>query len=185
MNDAKEMLKPDASYKNGFKFDHVWHLMKDFEPTSNATATPQYQRQSPYQSPSTGAGSSSGTDVGLPSLNLNDNEEIKASKKMNKFMNKNYEVIMKRNEVQAEKNAIKQRLAYDKIMFTDLNSITDPVFHEFIKNEQIQILRKRAERRVDTSEQGSQYRASQLKNLEKNFKDPDKVFKIKMKDLKT
>ncbi|KAJ9555950.1 hypothetical protein OSB04_010564 [Centaurea solstitialis] len=164
MNDAKEMLKLDASYKKGFKFDHVWHLMKDFEPTSNATATPQYQRQSPYQSPSTGAGSSSGTDVGITltqrpigvrkaksKLQSDKNLEalVKASKKMNKFMNKNYEVIMKRNEVQAEKNAIKQRLADDKIMFTDLNSITDLVFHEFIKNEQIQILRKRSEERRD------------------------------------
>ncbi|KAJ9552387.1 hypothetical protein OSB04_016432, partial [Centaurea solstitialis] len=192
MNDAKEMLKLDASYKKGFKFDHVWHLMKDFEPTSKSTATPpQYQRQSPYQSPSAGAGSSSGTDVGLPSLNLNDNEEgialtqrpigvrkaksklqsdknleslVKASKKMNKVMNKNYEVIKKRNEVQAKKNAIMQRLADDKIMFTDLSSINDLVFHDFIKNEQIRILRKRTEeRRVDMYGQGSQYQGSQYR----------------------
>jgi hypothetical protein len=191
MNEAKEMLKLDASYKKGFKFDHVWHLMKDFETTSNATATPQYQRQSPYQSPSPGGGSSSGTNVGLPSLNLNDNEEgitltqrpigvrkaksrlqsdnnletlVKASKKMSKALNRNNDVIMKRNEVQAETNAMNQRLADDKIMFTDLSSISDPVFHEFIKNEQIHILRKRtAERQVDTYGQGSQYQGSQYR----------------------
>ncbi|XP_024986530.1 uncharacterized protein LOC112521767 [Cynara cardunculus var. scolymus] len=177
MNEAKEMLKLDASYKKGFKFDHVWHLMKDCENLSNVSATPQYQRQSPYQSPSPGPGSSSGTDSGLPLLNLNDEEGItltqrpigvkkakpklqydnkleilvKLSKKMSKAINKNSEAIMKSNEVQAERNAIDTRLADDKILFTDLNSISDSVFSEFIKNEKIRIMRKRTEEhQVDT-----------------------------------
>ena len=103
--------------------------MKDFETTSNATATPQYERQSPYQSHSLGAGSSSETDVGLASLNLNDeggmaltqrpigvrkakswlqsdnklDNLVKASKKMSKAIKQNSEAIMKKNEVQTEK----------------------------------------------------------------------------------
>lgn len=68
---------------------------------------------------------------------------------------------MKRNEVQAAKNAINTRLADDKIMFTDLNSIYDPVFYEFIKNEKIRIFRMRTgERQVDTYGQGSKYQGS-------------------------
>ncbi|KAI3759745.1 hypothetical protein L6452_07780 [Arctium lappa] len=190
MNEAKEMLKLDASYKKGFKFDHVWHIMKDCENILNVNATPQYQRQSPYQSPSPGPGSSSGTDVGLPSLNLNDEQGItltqrpigvkkaksklqsydkieslvKASRKMSEAINKNNEVIMKKNEVQAEKNAINTRLADDKIMFTDLDSITNLVFYEFIKNEQNRISRKRAQEcEVDTYGQGSEYQGSQYR----------------------
>jgi len=87
---------------------------------------------------------------------------VKASKKMSKAIKQNSEAIMKRNEVQTEKNAINTRLADDKIMFTNLSSISDPAFHEFIKNEQIRILRKRAEERpIDMYGQGSQYHASQ------------------------
>ncbi|XP_024992456.1 uncharacterized protein LOC112526403 [Cynara cardunculus var. scolymus] len=77
MNEAKEMLKLDGSYKKGFKFDHVLGHLKDSESLSNVTASTQYQRQSPYQSPSSGPGSSSGTDAGLPSLTIHDAEEIR------------------------------------------------------------------------------------------------------------
>lgn len=50
--------------------------MKDFESLSNVSATPQYQQQSSYRSPSLGPGSSSATDAHLPSLNLYDEESI-------------------------------------------------------------------------------------------------------------
>ncbi|XP_024969625.1 uncharacterized protein LOC112508988 [Cynara cardunculus var. scolymus] len=153
MNEAKEMLKLDGSYKKGFKFDHVWNILKDSESLSNVTASTQYQRHSPYQSPISGPGSSSGTDAGLPSLTIHDVEGtqrpigvkkaksklqsdnkldnlVKASKKMKKQMAKTTEVMMRRNELQAQKLALEARLADDKLMCTDLTSITDPMWRE-------------------------------------------------------
>ncbi|XP_039145555.1 uncharacterized protein LOC120282775 [Dioscorea cayenensis subsp. rotundata] len=31
MNRAKRMLLDDPNYKKGFKFDHVWHIVRNFE----------------------------------------------------------------------------------------------------------------------------------------------------------
>ncbi|XP_024966016.1 uncharacterized protein LOC112506230 [Cynara cardunculus var. scolymus] len=84
MNEAKELLKLDGSYKNGFKFDHVWDILKDSESLSNVTASTQYQRQSPYQSPSSGPGSSSVIDAGLPSLTIDDVEDFGTDRKSKK-----------------------------------------------------------------------------------------------------
>ncbi|XP_024962298.1 uncharacterized protein LOC112502580 [Cynara cardunculus var. scolymus] len=186
MNEAKELLKLDGSYKKGFKFDHVWKILKDSESLSNVTASTQYQRQSPYQSPSSGPGSSSGTDAGLPSLTIHDVEGtqrpigvkkaksrlqsdnkletlVKASKKMSKQMAKTTEVMIRRNELQAQKLALEARLADDKLMCIDLTSITDPVRYEFIKNEKIRIARERAQPQVHMFGQGSEFVASQYR----------------------
>ncbi|KAJ9565409.1 hypothetical protein OSB04_001375 [Centaurea solstitialis] len=228
MNEAKEMLKLDASYKRGFKFDHVWHIMKDCENFSTVTETSQSQRHSPYESLSPGLGSSSGTDVGSPSLNLNDEQctsltqrpigvkkkaksklqsdkqlesFVEASKRMSEAINKNSEAdqdqetnelvlqstdpdhrskdLLKtlksysknhqrshligtnRNNVQTERIALDKKLADDRILFTDLNSISDPVFCEYIKNEKNRIIRMRTEEhQTDTYGQGSGYQGS-------------------------
>ncbi|XP_024974821.1 uncharacterized protein LOC112512925 [Cynara cardunculus var. scolymus] len=161
MNEAKELLKLVGSYKKGFKFDHVWDILKDSESFSNVTASTQYQRQGPYQSPSSGPSSSSGTDAGLPSLTIHNVEgtqrpigvkktksRLQSDNKLDtlvkaKQIAKSNEVMMRRNELQAQKLALEARLAEDKLMCIDLNSITDPVWYEFIKNEKIRIARER------------------------------------------
>ena len=55
----------------------------------------------------------------------------------------------------------------NKILFTDLNSISDPEFRQIIQNEKRQIYKRRAqtskygEQTEGSKYQGSQYRASQ------------------------
>ncbi|XP_024995848.1 uncharacterized protein LOC112528997 [Cynara cardunculus var. scolymus] len=113
MNEAKELLKLDRSYKKGFKFNHVWDMLKDSKSLSNVTASTQYQRQSPYQSPSSGPGSSSGTDVGLPSLTIHDAEGtqrpigVKKAKSRLQYDNK-LETLVKASKKNEQTNSQKQ-----------------------------------------------------------------------------
>ena len=146
MDQAKEMLRLDKQYNKGFKFDHVWNIMKDCEKFSTVPNTPRYQRHSPYQSSSPGLGSSSGSPAGIDSLdrnaekgmtltqrpigvkkvkaNLQSEKEldklVKASRKMSKAIDKTNECLVRQNEIQTEKLAIEKRVAEDKIIFTDL-----------------------------------------------------------------
>ena len=39
LNRAKRMLMDDPNFKKGFKFDHVWEIMKDFEKFKDNTVT--------------------------------------------------------------------------------------------------------------------------------------------------
>ncbi|KAK2651452.1 hypothetical protein Ddye_011308 [Dipteronia dyeriana] len=46
MNQAKMSLSHDAKYKHGFKFDHVWSILKDIQKfTDNETTTSPFQRE--------------------------------------------------------------------------------------------------------------------------------------------
>ncbi|XP_024990774.1 uncharacterized protein LOC112525070 [Cynara cardunculus var. scolymus] len=95
---------------------------------------------------------------------------------MKKQMAKTTEVMMRRNELQAQKLALEARLADDKLMCTDLTSITDPVWYEFVKNEKIRIARERAQPQVHMSGQGfvaSQYRVSQHQQFEAAQDQPE------------
>ncbi|XP_074346527.1 uncharacterized protein LOC141685316 [Apium graveolens] len=43
MKKAKLFLKDDPKYQKGFKFDHVWHILKDCEKFSTPNTTPHVQ----------------------------------------------------------------------------------------------------------------------------------------------
>ncbi|KAK2655449.1 hypothetical protein Ddye_008501 [Dipteronia dyeriana] len=46
MNQAKMLLSQDAKYKHGFKFDHVWPILKDMQKfTNNETTTSPFQKE--------------------------------------------------------------------------------------------------------------------------------------------
>ncbi|KAJ9542893.1 hypothetical protein OSB04_029399 [Centaurea solstitialis] len=164
LDQVKEMLRLDKKYIKGFKFDHVWNIMKDCEKFASVPNTPRYQRHSPYQSSSPGLCSSSGSPVGINLLDLNTDEGMTFTQRPIEMKNiaKTNESLVRRNEIQAERLAIEKRAAEDKIIFTDLTSISEPEVLEYLQNEKQRILRKRAEEtRANEVGQGSQYRASE------------------------
>uniref|UniRef100_A0A565C1L7 No apical meristem-associated C-terminal domain-containing protein n=1 Tax=Arabis nemorensis TaxID=586526 RepID=A0A565C1L7_9BRAS len=73
-----------------------------------------------------------------------------------------------RNEIQKQKVEVQRMKQENKILFADLNSITDPASREYIENQRAIILRRRAptnqyEEQGEGSQSqyhGSQYRAS-------------------------
>ncbi|XP_065868206.1 uncharacterized protein [Euphorbia lathyris] len=49
MDQAKQLMKTDPKFKNGFKFDHVWSMLKDFSKYSDHVpkASPKKKMQNP------------------------------------------------------------------------------------------------------------------------------------------
>ncbi|KAK2663929.1 hypothetical protein Ddye_002503 [Dipteronia dyeriana] len=49
MKQAKMLLSQDAKYKHGFKFNHVWSILKDIQKfTDNETTTSPFQRETSH-----------------------------------------------------------------------------------------------------------------------------------------
>ncbi|KAK2660404.1 hypothetical protein Ddye_006937 [Dipteronia dyeriana] len=72
MNRAKALLMQDKKYNKGFKFDHVWSILKDISKFSNDTSPPQLsQRRRVYicSSQSDSPGTESPTSPNLASSN--------------------------------------------------------------------------------------------------------------------
>ena len=82
LNQAKLLLAQDPHYKRGFKFDHVWPILKDIEKFSGdkaENAACRFQRQGgnivSSQSDSLSVESPGSASAGLSSFDLNINEE--------------------------------------------------------------------------------------------------------------
>ncbi|KAL2479510.1 hypothetical protein Adt_32476 [Abeliophyllum distichum] len=81
LNRAKTLLAQEDKFKKGFKFDHVWFLLKDTEKFGhdNCRELPDCQRQSvnfaSSQSESPTSESPSSVSSGLSSFSLQINEE--------------------------------------------------------------------------------------------------------------
>ncbi|VVA92369.1 unnamed protein product [Arabis nemorensis] len=196
LNQAKTLLEQDIKYNKGFKFDHVWPILKDTEKfsnnhTSRAAAFPEEGRNV-MSSSSFQDESSPSSDMNSFDLNMNSEEATvnisqrpmgmkKAKRKQQsdepfkQMMEQNDRLIKaiakgtsEKNEIQRQKVEVQRMKQENKILFADLNSITDPASREYIKNQRAIILRRRAptnqyEEHGEGSQSqyhGSQYRAS-------------------------
>lgn len=72
------------------------------------------------------------------------------------------EVETKKLEVKEKKYEMKKVKEENRILFTDPNSITDPIVRENLRNEQARIMRKRAEQEKNQMEIGSSNGLGQL-----------------------
>ncbi|GAY49687.1 NAM-associated domain-containing protein [Citrus sinensis] len=81
LNRANVLLAQDKKYNKGFKFDHVWPILKDIENfgDDHSIATPCFRRQSSEfvssQSDSLAPESPTSASLGLLSFSLNINDE--------------------------------------------------------------------------------------------------------------
>ncbi|XP_062088994.1 uncharacterized protein LOC133795558 [Humulus lupulus] len=187
------LLAQEKKYSRGFKFNHVWPILKHiqkFTSDDNINAPSRFQQDGPNftssESSSHNFDSPTSASTGMSSFDLNiNNEEIitnsterpigvrKAKAKQlsddqfNKLMEQSKKLIQVIEKSNTDRNERHKRKTEDKILFTDLDSISDPEFRQYIQSEKRRIYRERAqisevgEQRERSQYQGSQYRASQ------------------------
>ncbi|XP_062099883.1 uncharacterized protein LOC133805737 [Humulus lupulus] len=166
LNQEKMLLAQDPKYRRGFKFDHVWSILKDCEKfTNDNTNSPaRFQQQEVpinlYERP-----------IGVKKAKGKQKSDEQFKKLMDqsqKLSNVIEKGNFERNELLRQKVDVARMREENKILFTDLNSIFDPEFRQFIQREKRKIYRSRAqtsrhgEKGEGSQYQGSQYRTSQF-----------------------
>ncbi|KAL1216080.1 Glutathione S-transferase T3 [Cardamine amara subsp. amara] len=172
INQAKMLLTQEVNYSKSFKFDHVWPILKGIEKLSNKQTTrvvaSQEESQHDFSSPSLQDESS--PTPGMNSFDLNTSGEednfsksrrpmgVKKAKRkqqcddqFKKMMEQNERLIKaiakgtsERNEIQRKKVEVQRMKEENKILFADLNSITDPACREYIQNQRALIMSERS-----------------------------------------
>ncbi|XP_020262906.1 glutathione S-transferase T3-like [Asparagus officinalis] len=177
---AKMLFMQEPKYKKGFKFDHVWNMVKIFEkfkddvPTARQVGRRQSQSvnfdssqsdnptlESPIStSPGLTSFTPSERPIGVKKAKLkrknNDHESsvvdsIETSN--NRLIDRLDKASLDRQEafdIEREKIAMKKDRDEWKIIMKDLNSIADPNVREYVRAQQIKIIQKR-----NQQEQGS------------------------------
>ncbi|CAF2058425.1 BnaC06g14620D [Brassica napus] len=209
LNQAKMLLMQDVKYSRGFKFDHVWPILKGIENfannNTNASRTFQEGGRNVTSSPSFSIDLESSPSPGMNSFDLNMNSEettsslsprpmgmkktkkkLQSEEQFKQMMEQNDKLIKaitkgtsERNEIQRQKVKVAKMNEENKILFTDLSSITDPACRMYIENERKRILKKRTqtnqpeEHGEDSQYQnhGSQYQESQVQGEQVTSED--------------
>ncbi|XP_050236699.1 uncharacterized protein LOC126686610 [Mercurialis annua] len=146
---AKILLMQDPGYSKGFKFDHVWNIMKNFEKFNNiskkSTNFVSSESDSPMSDYLTGSPGLSNF-----SMNLNDDgaEDNKQLREMMKKSQSDRGIYMESN---SKNMALKEFREENKILMMDLNSIVDPNIRAYWEVEHRQIFQKRAQQSSSTS----------------------------------
>ncbi|XP_073025159.1 uncharacterized protein [Primulina eburnea] len=131
---AKELMKHDSNFKKGFKFDHVWSIMKDMEKfaASSNHLRSTIQRSIEFfdsqQSDTQATDSPKSASPGLSPFEINLSDEN----------------IGEQNRKMLDLTRFQEE---NKILVIDLNSIQDPSLRENFKAEQSRILSEREERK--------------------------------------
>lgn len=174
------LFMQEPKYKKGFKFDHVWNIVKNFEkfkddvPTARQVGRRQSQSmnfdssQSDNPTPespiSTSPGLSSFTTperpIGVKKAKLkrkNDDHSSTVADSIDTNTHQLLDRLDKTNldrqvalDIEREKIAMKKDRDEWKIIMKDLNSIADPNVREYVRAQQIKIIQKR-----NQQEQGS------------------------------
>ncbi|KAL4589024.1 hypothetical protein LXL04_001926 [Taraxacum kok-saghyz] len=203
IDQAKVLFAQDPNYNKGFVFEHVWNILKNVQKFSEVNQIPKSQQKanafSPPLTPSTASGVPSldlnedvdikftERPIGVKKAKANlQNEKnmhnmLESNKQMCEALKIGNVIALKKLEAQNEKNRLvneTNRLTNiteeNKILFTDLTTISDPEFLEYIQNEKKRIIRKRkAESQEEESRYPeSQYRASQYQQDLENQSSP-------------
>ncbi|XP_042460096.1 uncharacterized protein LOC122043531 [Zingiber officinale] len=169
---AKMLFAEDPKYTKGFKFDHVWNILKDIEKFGtdtmntasmksrqqnvNAGSSEQQFSEEAFHTPSSPCVSTfdlniTDSDSGGSSIKRPPGVKKAKMKKKNdeqiaKVININAQLVEAMNASTAATTKMADTMLYKeetKILFKDLNSISNPMMREYIRNEQIRIMQKR------------------------------------------
>ncbi|XP_073313565.1 uncharacterized protein [Primulina huaijiensis] len=163
LNRAKDLMMQNKDFSRGFKFDHVWPIMKDLEKFSANDSAPiplskqhitnldssQLDNQEP-ESPMLGS-------QGINSFPINHEghrDLINVLQKGASDMQQNYDIklLMLQNE-QKKLEICQQQIALvafqeeNKILYMDLTTSGDPEMRQMVQNERARIMQKREEER--------------------------------------
>lgn len=165
------LLTQDAKYKKGFKFDHVWPILKGIEKfaSNHTNRAASFQEEGRNVMSSSSFQDESSPSPGMSSFDLNMNCEettfnssqrpmgVKKAKRQQqseeqfkKMMDQSDKLIKaiakgtsERNEIQRQKIEVAKMKEENRILFADLGSITDPTLRAYIENEREKILKRR------------------------------------------
>ncbi|KAI3463838.1 hypothetical protein Pfo_020501 [Paulownia fortunei] len=177
---AKMMLQEDKNFKKGFKFDHVWPILKDTKKFGNEIniSKPVFQSQSSSQGLSSFSlnineenvdGTSTQRPIGVKKAKLKRKNEEESTKFFEAIRHQHQQVAelfkqgsedrqqfcqiqMIRAQNESKKLAMVEYREENKILLKDLNSINDPNLREFFQNEQSIIMLKRAQQHSQESQ---------------------------------
>ncbi|KAL5745465.1 hypothetical protein ACOSP7_026611 [Xanthoceras sorbifolium] len=172
LNQAKALLAQDPKFKKGFKFDHMWPLLKDTEKFADVNTN-----HNPNSTKSTPGASSFCIDLNADfesEEQINDNNDPferpvgrkkeKMKRKQVDEMTQFYKFFKEENQemkgifkessdrLQETQNEVKnielkERYREDKFLLKDVNSIEDPMLREAFRKEQMNIYERRARHR--------------------------------------
>ncbi|KAL5548413.1 hypothetical protein UlMin_003644 [Ulmus minor] len=157
LNRAKTLLTQDAKYQKGFKFDHVWPILKDIEKfasVNNPTST--FQRQI-------------GNFASSQSESPTSESPTSATPDRQQNFDQNYQLQMQKVAASVFKEE-------NKILYMDLNFIANLNVREFTRNEQLRIMQKRAQEQGLGA--GSQGQRSQGQGSQNNSDDFGQYYNI-------
>ena len=191
------LLVEDKDYKKGFKFDHVWPILKGIEKFANSSSNtespgPNFPSSSSFSTESPATPGMNSFD-----LNMNDQEgtcnssgrpmgvkkakrQQKEGEEFKKMMEKNNDLVRsikdtsfdrielqrQKNELRKKKIELAQMKEENKILFMNLDTVSDPNMRVSLEKEKEKIMQKRAQTAQDEEQwggseyYGSQYRAS-------------------------
>ncbi|KAL0735342.1 hypothetical protein Bca4012_011552 [Brassica carinata] len=183
LNQAKMLLAQDVKYKRGFKFDHVWPILKGMEKftnnNGNAPSAFHEEGRNISSSPSFSVDPDSSPSPGMNSFDLNINSDegtsnlssrpmclkkakrkLQTEEQFKQLMEQNDKLLKaitkgnsERNEIQRQKVEVAKMKEENKILFADLNSINDHASRAYIESQKKEIIRKRAQT-SQSNEQG-------------------------------
>ncbi|XP_065851436.1 uncharacterized protein [Euphorbia lathyris] len=156
---AKQLMWTDPNFKSGFKFDHVWSLLKDVGKSSDNGRTARQMLRTQNSETENPTQQSTGLSDFSSELNdLNENNSTSRSseipmrvkkaklEKKKETRSKESKLKMVDNvklcELLAESNAIRKRqlkTREDKVMARDVNKIEDPVVRDYFRRRQHEI----------------------------------------------
>ncbi|KAH6782406.1 hypothetical protein C2S51_007699 [Perilla frutescens var. frutescens] len=163
---ANDKMRDNAEYPNGFKFDHVWSMMKIFlqvETTRHEESTlgSSNPSQSSFSTFSTDDDNMINEDflsqrpygVKKSKLKKKQNEDAASFEKMLKEESEKLRELIAKSQAQRaedalfkkEKHELKKTMREDNILMLKLDMIAEPDRHEYFRSQQQQILQKRKE----------------------------------------
>ncbi|XP_051139610.1 uncharacterized protein LOC127257270 [Andrographis paniculata] len=142
--DIEILMKEDASFKKGFKFDHVWNFLKDFEKFNDHN-----EARNPYKIPR--KNNSTHRPIGVKKAKQQKKNKDKEDAHVSEVKEQNsivLEILQKSNlhrqeflQLEREKLAFKRMAREEKIMNMDL--ISDPAQRAYYQLKKYEILQKR------------------------------------------
>ncbi|XP_042460877.1 uncharacterized protein LOC122044578 [Zingiber officinale] len=208
---AKMLFAEDPKYTKGFKFDYVWNILKDIEKfgtdtmntasmksrqqNANAGSSEQQFFEEAFHTPSSpcvsafdlnitdldSGGSSNKRPPGVKKAKM----KKKNDEQIAKVININAQLVEAMNASTAATTKMADTMLYKeetKILFKDLNSISNPMMREYICNEQIRIMQRECKYK-DLIQ--LHIKEKDLKHLKYREKDHNLInIKVKIKNLR-
>ncbi|KAG5581793.1 hypothetical protein H5410_052420 [Solanum commersonii] len=179
INQAKMLLMQEPTYKKGFKFEHVWNLMKDFEKFKDINIGKKKYHLLNYHLFSlnlndnfSGHYISSELPIGVKKSKLKRSKDESLSSAMKLFEIENNRLGKMLSEFATSKQQDGERLERYikakeitdeiKILMKNLETTSDPNIRDYLQREQQQILEKRNRQLQPQSQPQSQLQSQQF-----------------------